>query len=341
MISIDDSSFQKIKTNRNLIIQKKDLGLKSINRYSTENQIEKDLVRSFSQFLSDRQAQNLSDGTILFYQTKFKAFIKFIQPFRIDQVTDLTPQLIRDYLIHLEQKNHNPGGIHAAFRSLKAFLNWYTKEYEPENWKNPIDRVKPPKVPIEILEPVQPEQALSMLATCNHKSILGLRDYAIILTLMDTGIRASELLSINRIDLNLKDGRIIIKKGKGKKFRIVFISNITRDAIQSYLKKRSDNLPFLWINKSISSLKYSGLRQIMRRRAKDANITTPSLHSFRRYFALQMLRSGVDVFSLQKLMGHSDIQILRRYLQQTEEDIRSAHKLGGPVDHLLNNNHVP
>ena len=96
MISIDDSSFQKIKTNRNLIIQKKDLGLKSINRYSTENQIEKDLVRSFSQFLSDRQAQNLSDGTILFYQTKFKAFIKFIQPFRIDQVTDLTPQLIRD-----------------------------------------------------------------------------------------------------------------------------------------------------------------------------------------------------------------------------------------------------
>ena len=73
----------------------------------------------------------------------------------------------------------------------------------------------------------------------------------------------------------------------------------------------------------------------MRRRAKDAKIATPSLHGFRRYFALQMLRSGVDVFSLQKLMGHSDIQILRRYLQQTEEDIRSAHKLGGPVDHLL------
>jgi len=50
-----------------------------------------------------------------------------------------------------------------------------------------------------------------------------------------------------------------------------------------------------------------------------------------------MLRSGVDIISLQKLMGHSDIQILRRYLQQTEEDIRQAHKLGGPVDHLLGN----
>ena len=95
---------------------------------------------------------------------------------------------------------------------------------------------------------------------------------------------------------------------------------------------------FIFRGALLSDLKYSQLRQIMRRRAKDANIAAPSLHGFRRYFALQMLRSGVDVFSLQKLMGHSDIQILRRYLQQTEEDIRSAHKLGGPVDHLLINN---
>ena len=244
-------------------------------------------------------------------------------------------QLIRDYLIYLEQKNHNPGGIHAAYRSLKAFLNWWEDEFEPDNWRNPIEKVKSPKVPVEILEPIQPDDALSMLAACDQKTILGLRDYAIILTLMDTGIRASELISINRIDLDLKDGRIVIKKGKGRKFRIVFISNITREAIQSYLNERSDNLPQLWISKTKSSLKYSGLRQIMRRRAKDSNIKAPSLHGFRRYFALQMLRSGVDVFSLQKLMGHSDIQILRRYLQQTEEDIRSAHKLGGPVDHLL------
>ena len=119
-------------------------------------------------------------------------------------------------------------------------------------------------------------------------------------------------------DLDLRNGKIIIQKGKGGKFRFVFMSNRTRDSIQSYLKKRTDYLPFLWISKTKSNLKYSGLRQIMRRRAKDANIETPSLHGFRRYFALQMLRSGVDIFSLQKLIGHSDIQILRRYLHQTE-----------------------
>jgi integrase/recombinase XerD len=294
-----------------------------------------ELITCFEAFISDRHAQNLSEGTIRFYREKIKLFFDYVNPLGVSSILDLTPQIIRDFLIHLEQANHNPGGVHAAYRSLKAFLNWWKNEYEPENWKNPIDKVKPPKVPVVILEPIQPENALLLLTSCNKKTILGLRDYAILLTLMDTGIRAAELLSITRMDLDLKDRRILIRKGKGNKFRVVFISDITCDSIQSYLNKRSDNFPQLWITNIKSRLKYPGLREIMRRRAKDSNIKTPSLHGFRRYFALQMLRSGVDVFSLQKLMGHSDIQILRRYLQQTEEDIRLAHNLGGPVDHLL------
>jgi len=152
---------------------------------------------------------------------------------------------------------------------------------------------------------------------------------------MDTGVRASELTSMTRKDLDLRKGKIIIRKGKGKKFRIVFISEKTQQVIRRYLEERTDFKIFLWITNKGTQLTYSGLRQIIRRRSKDANINPPSLHSFRRYFALQMLRNGVDIFSLQKLMGHADIQILRRYLQQTEEDIRSAHQLGGPVNQLL------
>ena len=299
--------------------------------------VDNELITCFDSFIHDRHAQNLSDGTIQFYREKIKLFFDYLKPLGVTQITDLTPQLIRDYLVYLEQENHNPGGIHAAYRTLKVFLNWWKGEFELENWKNPIDKVKPPKVPFEILEPIKSENALLMLSACNRKKIFGLRDYSILLTLMDTGIRASELLSLTRTDLDLINGRIVIRKGKGNKFRIVFISATTRDSIQSYLNKRSDFLPQLWIGRTKSGLKYSGLREIMRRRAKDSNIKTPSLHGFRRYFALQMLRSGVDVFSLQKLMGHSDIQILRRYLKQTEEDIRLAHKLGGPVDHLLIN----
>ena len=309
--------------------------LDQINFDQDIDQLIDDLNQCADAFIFDRQAQNLADGTIRFYKTKMKLFIGFLDSLGISKITDITPQTIRSYLVFMEEKGHNPGGIHAAYRTVKTFLNWWEAESEPQNWRNPIKRVRAPKVPVEILEPVKPNEALKLLSVCDTKTFLGLRDCAIILTLMDTGVRASELVSMTRKDLDLSKGKIVIRKGKGKKYRIVFISEKTQQVIKRYLEERTDFKRFLWVTNRESQLTYSGLRQIIRRRSKDANINPPSLHSFRRYFALQMLRNGVDIFSLQKLMGHADIQILRRYLQQTEEDIRTAHRLGGPVNNLL------
>ncbi|NLD74867.1 MAG: site-specific integrase, partial [Chloroflexi bacterium] len=82
-------------------------------------------------------------------------------------------------------------------------------------------------------------------------------------------------------------------------------------------------------------LRYESLRDIVRRRAEQAGVEPPTLHSFRRAFALLSLRNGVDVYSLQRLMGHADLTVLRRYLAQTTEDVQNAHRQSGPVDHLL------
>jgi site-specific recombinase XerD len=81
---------------------------------------------------------------------------------------------------------------------------------------------------------------------------------------------------------------------------------------------------------------YAALRTALRRRAQLAGLDEiPTPHAFRRAFALVMLRNGVDVFALQKLMGHSDLQVLRRSLAQTDEDIQTAHMRGSPVDDSL------
>jgi integrase/recombinase XerD len=93
-----------------------------------------------------------------------------------------------------------------------------------------------------------------------------------------------------------------------------------------------DNNPAMWITNNAERLTYIGLRKVIIRRANQAGINAPTLHSFRRAFAINMLRAGVDVFSLQKLMGHADLQVLRRYLAQTTEDIAQAHRIGSPVD---------
>jgi integrase/recombinase XerD len=117
--------------------------------------------------------------------------------------------------------------------------------------------------------------------------------------------------------------------------RTVFLGNRSRKAVRSYLKLRKDGSPALWISESGNRLTYSGLRGIVRRRAILAGLEEPSLHSFRRAFAINMLRAGVDIYSLQNLMGHADLQVLRRYLKQTSDDLQAAHHKGSPVDREL------
>jgi len=158
-----------------------------------------------------------------------------------------------------------------------------------------------------------------------------------LLCLLDTGCRAGEFAAINISDVDLATGQILIRAGKGGKPRVVFLGSKSRKALASYLRhvgKREESAP-LWITREYRRLSYSGLRDIARRRAKRASVPAPSLHSFRRAFALACLRNGMDIYSLQRLMGHADLTMMRRYLAQTSEDVRKAHQRSGPVDRFL------
>jgi len=166
-------------------------------------------------FLSDRKAQGTAIGTLSFYSQKLKLFLDYCRAHAVEQIDQISATFIRQYLLYLEESHHNPGGRHAAFRSLRAFLNWYESEAEPEGWSNPIRKIKAPKVPIEPLEPVSHETIASMVKTCERGTFTGDRDAAILLCLLDTGARANEFLSVDLEDLNQASGTILIRKGKG------------------------------------------------------------------------------------------------------------------------------
>ena len=91
-------------------------------------------------FMIDRKAQGVSEGTLHFYEVKFKAFIKFCDTQQITQVLQITPNVIRQYILWLEAAGHNPGGRHAHYRAIRSFLYWFEDEVEPEAWKNPSRR---------------------------------------------------------------------------------------------------------------------------------------------------------------------------------------------------------
>jgi site-specific recombinase XerD len=287
-------------------------------------------------FLIDRKAQNLTKGSIEYYQEKLGIFIKYCDAQVVSDLREITPNFLRQFLIHLEEQGHNPGGVHGVYRSVKAFLRWYENEAEPDNWHNPIKKVKAPKVPLEPLEPASLQDISKLIDTCNKGTFADIRDKAILLSLLDTGARAQEFLNINLADINLITGEILIRQGKGRKPRYVYIGSKSRKAIRNYIKHRIDNNhPALWIVNNSGRLTYDGLRTIVSRRSKIAGIKPPSLHSFRRAFAINMLRAGADIYSLQELLGHKSLIVLQRYLKITTEDARLAHRLASPVDNKM------
>lgn len=265
----------------------------SLNQRSILNEIQETYLETWlDAFLIDRKAQNMAKGTLKFYKDKLTVFAKFCESQEVKRITQIDPGFIRQYIFFLESTGHNAGGIHGFYRTLKTFLRWWENEVEPEGWKNPIKKVKAPRIPVEPLDPVNIDDVKAMLDICPKDTLTGLRDKAIMLFLLDSGVRASELLSINLEDINLISGEILIRQGKGRKPRNVFIGSKTRKAVRAYLKLRHDSLPVLWINNNQDPLVYWGLNAMIRYRAKQAKVRLPSIHSFRRWFALTCLRAG-------------------------------------------------
>jgi len=280
---------------------------------------------------------------VAFYAEKLDLFARHCEAQGVDRVEDLTPDLLRRWVLH-ESQHRTPGGTHALYRSARAFVRWWGDEFEPEGWRDPFRKVPPPRVPEEALEPLPIDDLRAMLATCNGHKFLADRDRAILRALLDSGCRASEFCALNIDDIEkvrVEDHvtfAVTIRQGKGRKPREVFLGRLAYRELSRYLRHRGDALPGdpLWVGKDRHSrLRYPGLRSLVRSRAIKAEVTEPSLHSFRRAFALAMLRSGADVVSLQRMLGHADLSILRRYVAQTTADLAKVHAEHAPGDRLL------
>jgi integrase/recombinase XerD len=158
--------------------------------------------------------------------------------------------------------------------------------------------------------------------------------------LLDTGLRARELTSLLISNVNLKTGRVVVEHGviggaKGGKGRTVFIGKSSRRALWGYLTSREDSDDpdsplFLAIGERMMST--NALRLMIKSLARKAGVDNAYPHKFRHTFAIAYLRSGGDVFTLQALLGHSTLDMVRHYAKIAEIDIEKAHRKASPVD---------
>ena len=288
---------------------------------------------AYNSFLQSKKTAGFSKNTVDMYSNRLNLMFPWFIEHGYDTINNLTPEAIRQYLDYMSSKGHNKGGMHLHYRILKTYLNFIWDEYDLET-RNPISKVKftaPKPTP---LEGISIDEVKDMLKACS-KNQFPARDKAIISVLVDTGLRRSELMALKFGDVDIDTGRIVIWHGKGDKFRVVYAGKECRKALRKYYNCLDDIKPTdaLWLTDEGDPISADGVLSMLRRTEQNAGITKlHCFHDFRRCCAITRLRSGEDIFTISRLLGHSDIETTKRYLFITDKDEQEFSVRSSPLD---------
>ena len=318
------------------------------------------LSQAVEGFLMAKEADGLSPSTINGYRYHLRRFAQWLG--NDPDVRDITTEHIRAYIRYLRDLEVEPRGvarrprqklsaktIHHHYIALSAFWTWLVLEEYVD--RHIVRSVKPPRQEPPKVEPFTEDEIRALLkATRKSRPYrnrpqtqntipTALRDEAIILVLLDTGMRAGELCTLTLDDIDLKRGEAHIRGkghrdyGRGKE-RIVYFSRTTAKAIWRYLQQerpesRSNRL---FLTQQGRPLNPKRLRQNLHRLGERAGVPNVHPHRFRHTFAIQYLRNGGDIFTLQRLLGHSSLHMVRHYLTIAQTDVETAHRKASPVE---------
>ena len=281
-----------------------------------------------------------SPRTIRWYGEMLDEFVAFVErDGGRATLDDLHPAVARRWLLAAQASRARPlapASLAGRVRTLRAFGSWVTREFELTS--HPLAGLPVPRVP-QLIVPSLRETDLHELLRATETSAHPERDRAIVLLLLDTGLRVSEAAGLRIGDVDLVEGRATVM-GKGARQRMVPIGRRTRQALRRILAPRGqiEAADPLFIAADGGALTAHGIQQVFRRLARRVTLSARcSPHVLRHTFARSFLRNGGDVFSLQRILGHSprSLQVTRRYLDLDDDDLRAVHRNVSPVDRLL------
>ncbi len=290
------------------------------------------LTCAIEQFLRAKEAAFRSKATIAKYEDMLKRFAQYVGEEKPLEV--INTQVIRNFLASKRREGLTASSIDTYFRTLHTFWKWATKEYALSD--NPMQGVDRPHVP-KRLPPYLTDKECQQMLQAAKKSRNPERDWAILLTLFDTGIRAGELVGLRVKDVNFEMGTITVY-GKDTEERCIPIGKVTVTALKAYLKDRIHNLesPVFISTRTNEALTVCGLREIIRRIAKAAGLQRRVYpHLFRHTFAYRWIRMGGNVEKLRYILGHSRLDTTHIYAMARPEDILEEHRRLNPVGDLV------
>jgi len=257
------------------------------------------------------------------------------------QVEEINDEIIREFRLYLSHRYKNPykGELKRQTQNyfliaLRSLFRYLLKQKLAVIPPEMIELGKRREREIHFLAPDKLEKIISVI---DSNTVLGLRDRAIFAVLFSTGLRVSELVSLNRDQVNLKTGEFGVI-GKGSKYRIVFLTKQAKEALQEYFQKRSDPYRPLFIRysgpKAQEGLTDEKLRLSVRSverlvdkyRKKSGIIDKISPHALRHSFATDLLSHGADLRSVQEMLGHKNISTTQIYTHITNTRLKEVHE---------------
>lgn len=285
------------------------------------------LHEAYTDFILSRQAMLCGERTIAWYSFTLGKVLQWLIENEVSEPQKISARHIRAYLSELSGRGLKDSTINNHARAIRTMLRFFhTENYIPE----PVT-FKMPTIAEKRLLFLSADDVQKLLKACQSS-----RDKALVLLMVDTGLRRAEVCALNWGNVDIQSGLVQVVRGKGGKARSVVVGAATRRALLAYRRElEPDPDKPVFQTQSGGRLAHNGLRSILLRVGERAGVKV-NPHSLRRTFATMSLKAGMNPLHLQGLLGHASMEMTKRYVQMVDDDLVEAHKAHGPIDNILN-----
>lgn len=291
---------------------------------------EKGMRAALKDFEFHVRAKNLSPKTISVYGERLSYFYRFLRKRRIP-FESVSKNTIQDYILFQKDRGLKDISINGQLKVLKLFFNYLCEEGIVTS--NPTEKIRSLKTASHIKPIISENDIQRLLAVPDKRTFTGLRNFCMLLVFYDTLIRLGELTNIKLKDIDLEGGTIRIF-GKGRKERIVPFGAAAAKYLYRYLRRHRDSLPgdVFFCTKNGRMLDHRNVLRILQRTGKRIGIQVGP-HLIRHSAATHRALSGMPAFLLQRLLGHTTIQMTQKYIHLVDDKrLKEAFKQFSPLD---------
>ncbi len=287
-------------------------------------------INNFLEFI--KEDKKLSDNTLQSYRRDIAQYEKYTTENKINYLK-IEEQDVKKYLGYLAQIGKKTSTISRNLASIRSFYQFLVREKKVK--KDPTDKIQSPKVEKRAPSILTSQEIELLLEQPKDVDLKGIRDKAMLEFAYATGMRVTEIISLNIEDVNLKEGIVTCKNGT--KQRRIPLGSLSLGALVDYINNarpllvKNENEEALFVNTNGKRLTRQGFWKIIKYYKEQAHITkdiTP--HVLRHSFATHLLQNGADLKSIQTMLGHSDISSTQVYMQFQDESIKNIYKQAHP-----------